>query len=136
MKNKCGFTLLEVVLSLFILVGAVSIFSSLQFKSVMRVLKGREDIDRIFLIKKDLYELFLNYPKKDKPVVDKLENPEVKITTELLDINKRSKLADFKEQIKIIKSDGEWKSGPSQNHLKMVGFILIPEEVKEKQKKG
>ena len=46
MKHGSGFSLLEVLLSLTILVSAVAIFSSLHFRSLMRVWKGREQIEK------------------------------------------------------------------------------------------
>ncbi len=69
MKNKEGFTLLEVLLSLLILVAAVSIISDLQIRLMMRMRSGRENIDRVFLVKKELYDIFLRLPKKEKPII-------------------------------------------------------------------
>jgi hypothetical protein len=128
MKNKNGFTLMEVLLALFILMGAVSIFSSLHFKSLARMWRDRERLDRIFLAQKDLYDIFFKLPKKEKPVINNIEEPDVKITTQAFDIHRKSELKDFMDFIKIIKVDTDWISGPDVRSMKMISFVLRSEE--------
>ena len=132
MKVNGGFTLLEVLLALVILAGAVSIFSRLHLSSVDRVLISREEIDRIYLISKYLSDINLNPPKKDKPIVNTLEKPEVKITAQFLDIEKKSQLNEFKDVIRIAQAEGEWKSGADQRSLTVVSFAKKPQEEKKK----
>ena len=128
MKTKLAFTLLEVLLALLILVSSVTIFSSLQVKSIMRMWLGREYIDRVFLIEKDFYDVFFNPPKKEKSIINLIEKPDVKITSQILPIDKKSELSEFKDFIEMIKSEGEWKSSSGDHKLTMISFILNPEE--------
>jgi len=128
MKNQKGFTLLEVLMALVILVTAVSLLSSLQLRSLMRMWRSREEIERVFLVKKDLTDIFLKLPKKEKPIVKKIEDPQIKIITQVEEINKKSDLSSFIETIKIVRTQGEWKSGLVDRKLSMISFVLKPEE--------
>ena len=132
MQNSRAFTLLEVILALVILVSAVAIYSSTQFRALLRIWKGSESVSRVFLVQKELTKIFLKYPKMlDKPIVRNLEKPEVKIKTSVFDINKKSSLKKFREFVSGISSVGEWKSGPDDRRLKFVSFVLKPEKVKK-----
>ncbi len=134
--GRKAFTLFEVIIALFILVAAVSIISSMQFKAVMRIWQGREEIDRVFFIKKDLLDIFLKIPEKqkeiarlkDKPSVTTLEDPQLKITSQLLDIDKKSDLKKIVDLIDVVKTVGEWKSGLAVREIPMISFMLKPEE--------
>ncbi|MBD3231305.1 prepilin-type N-terminal cleavage/methylation domain-containing protein [Candidatus Dependentiae bacterium] len=128
MKKKSGFTLLEVILSLFILVSAVSILTSLHLKFVNRLQNSSDKLNRIFLVEKILLDFYLKQPVKDKPWIENIENPNVKITTQLSEINKKSSLIDFKDFIHIVESVGEWQNGPDNFNLEMLTFVLIPEK--------
>ena len=130
MKKSSGFTLLEVILALFILVSAVSILTSLHLRLVNRLQISSEKINRIFLIQKNLFNFYLKYPSKDKPSVENIENPDIKITTQLVDINRKSNLNDFRDFVRIVESGGEWKYGPDIINLKATTFVLIPEQEK------
>ncbi|MFC1894345.1 prepilin-type N-terminal cleavage/methylation domain-containing protein [Candidatus Dependentiae bacterium] len=128
MKKNAGFTLLEVLLALLILVSSVSIFSSLQLGSIDRLFLGREKIYRSFIIKKNIYKIFFNPPKRDKPIVEKLENPEVKITSEFVDIEKKSKLSPFVDFLRFLKVIGEWKSGTNDESIMFLSLIKKTEK--------
>ncbi|MCK4650973.1 prepilin-type N-terminal cleavage/methylation domain-containing protein [Candidatus Babeliales bacterium] len=136
MNNRFAFTLLEVILAISILVVAVTILSSIQFKALIRVLEGREKIERIFLIKDDFYDAYLKIPidkkyffrLKNRPIVNRIEEPEVKISSQVLNIAKRSELKNFADTIKILNAHGEWMSGPQTRKLNFMGFVLDFEE--------
>jgi len=122
-----GFTFAEVLLALFVLATSMYLLSNLQFRSLMKVSDGREEIERVFLIKKALYELFLDpiLKKKDKQIVEKLEKPEVVITSHNKAIDKKkSVLKDFAEDIDIIWAEGTWKSGMRNRRSKMISFVF------------
>lgn len=136
--KKNGFTLLEVILALFILVSAVTIISNTQFRAIFTLWKGREKIDRVFFIKKDLLDIFFKIPEKqkeiarikDRPIVTTLENPEIKISSTLLEINKKSSLKNFIDFIDVVKTSGEWKSGTSNMKIEMLAFVQKEKEEK------
>lgn len=136
MKKQAAFTLLEVVLALSILVFSVSIFSSLQFRSLMQIWRGKEDIDRIFLMKKELCEILLKVPDKekailrmrDRPIKTIIEEPMLIINSQLLYIDKKTDLKKFLNSIDILRSQGEWESGPIKRKITMISFELKPSQ--------
>jgi len=105
----------------------------------MRVLLDKEYLDRVFLIKKDFLKVFLELSKNNKAINQEIEEPETKIISQVMDIQKKSELRDFTDTIKIVESQGDWK-GETGNirRLKFIGFVLSPElnnkqVVKEKE---
>ena len=62
-----------------------------------------------------------------------LENPAVKITSEFIDIDKRSELKEFIDYVRFINSVGEWKSGTDDMSLKIYSLVKKPQE-KEKNR--
>ena len=122
--NKKAFTLLEVLVALLILVSAVTIFSSTQLRSFLRSVKSREFLDRVFIVKSELDDFVSKIDDKNKKrEVKKLENPLVTISTELIDIDKKSSLSVFSENIKMVKSNGLWSAFGSKFDLPIVTFI-------------
>jgi len=135
---KRAFTLLEVLLALSILTSSVFVLSQLHMRALFRVIRDRNEIEKIFLVKKDLYKLFFKadkkaWPKEEKPQINKLENPEMVITSYVRDIDAKSSLKKFKDKIFIAQSEGEWKSGHLEQRAKIVSFVLKPPKEKEKK---
>jgi prepilin-type N-terminal cleavage/methylation domain-containing protein len=129
--NKNGFTLAEVMLALFVLAGSVYILSGLNFRAARKVMVSTEEIDRVFFVKKELYNLYFSYfspidkEKKEltKPIKVTLDEPDVEITTYKQDIDaKKSDLKKLAKDIEIIWSEGEWKRGVRTHKLKMISF--------------
>lgn len=131
MQKNNAFTFAEVLLSLFILAVSMYIFSDLQFRSVRKVRNKHEEVSRIFFIKKYLYKLYINPPIKDKPIIEKIETPEITIKAHKQEINKKkSSLKKFFNDIDIIWSEGTWKSGFEKRTIKMISFVAKPQEKK------
>jgi len=136
MKSRSAFTLLEVMFALLILASAMTIIFSTQFKALMRVWKGREDIDRIFLLKKNFYESYLQIPLdkkffakiKQRAIADFIQAPEVTISSNVTQISKKSELKEFRDSLKMLQTEGDWKSGVDTRQLRLVGFIFDEEE--------
>jgi len=131
MKTKKAFTLIETLFAIGILAVSITILSSLQIRSVLNVLKGKEDIDRIFWVKKALYSIFLDVPQKTKPVIETIENLDLTISSQVVDIDKKSSLKDFADNIQIIHSEGRWSTDLGARSIKMISFVLKPEEKKK-----
>lgn len=131
--RKQGFTLAEVMISLFILTSAVYVLSNLQFRSSRRVLKSSDEIERVFPVKKTLYNLFFKPPQKDKPVKLQLEEPEVTITAHKQEIDKKkSSLKNFADKVDIIWAKGEWQRGTRTEEVKIISFVPKPKKKKKK----
>ncbi|MFH1461644.1 MAG: prepilin-type N-terminal cleavage/methylation domain-containing protein [bacterium] len=126
--KKNGFTLLEVLLSLLILVSAVTIFSSTQLRSVLRISKEREILDRVFIVKSQLIDFIEEQEKKEQKIFKKeIKNPEMKVVSQIIDIDKRSSLKSFANDMKIIKAQGNWNNIGSSYNLPFVTFVKIKE---------
>jgi len=133
-----AFTMIEVLLALSILASSVVVLSRLNVRSLFRVMRDRDEVEKIFLIKKDFYKFLYKldqktWPLHAKPLVHKLENPEMTISSYVRDIDKKSSLKKFKDKIYIVQSEGVWKSSDLVYNTKIVSFMLKP--VKEKEKK-
>ncbi len=144
MKKLSGFTLIEVLLALFIMTAALYVLSDAQIRSVRRVMWNRDEVDRIFLIKKAWLQAFLNPNKKDesKPIIKDLKNPDVKIKTTqtkptrslLNKTQKDGEAKNIKDPLQMVTSEGEWQSGVFKEKITFVGFIYKKPEEKEDKK--
>lgn len=138
LKNKPGFTLFEVLLAMGILTLAVTQISDLQFRSLFRVLQDRENIERVFFVKREVYKNFWSEkpPQKELPKkeIQQVEDPELKLTTEVLDIDPKSSLKTFKSKIKIIHTSGDWKSSNGSKNITMVGLVFRPQKEEQEKK--
>lgn len=134
MKQTPAFTLIEVMIALFILATTGFVLSSVQMRSYLRVETNRKNVERVYLIKKELYQLLMTPPKSDKPVVVKLENPILRITSNMVEIPKKSSLYSFKDNLRIIQSEADWKDAGRVRKEKMISFVYKePEDEKEKK---
>jgi hypothetical protein len=133
MRQKHGYMLLEVFLAMSIAVVAISITINIQLRSWLRVTRDHDNLEKIYLVKKELYVRYLSQPGKTKKTVTKLENPEIKITTQAEEIGPKSSLAMVKERIDIAKSYGEWKFENAQRTITMITTVPKPEPKKQGQ---
>lgn len=134
MKQTPAFTLIEVMIALFILATTGFVLSSVQMRSYLRVETNRKNVERVYLIKKELYQFLMTPPKSDKPVVIKLENPILRITSNMVEIPKKSSLYSFKDNLRIIQSEADWKDAGRVRKEKMISFVYKePEDEKEKK---
>lgn len=133
MAKNHGFTLLEVLLALMVLVSAVYIISNLQSRALFKVLRERNDIEKTFRIKKELY-FYLTTPfKEEKKIVNKIESEEATFTSQFFNVSSKSKLSDMKKMIKIIKTDANWKHNNATHEASMVSFVYKPSKEQEKK---
>jgi len=136
MKKRAGFTIIEVFIAMGLLVGAVYTLSDLQIRSLFRVIKDREKIANIFLVKRELYRSYLYPPQDDKGLKSKtitLEKPALTISTEQVQISKKSAFKNMHDKIYLIKSHGRWVRGESKRVIDI--FTILPKPKKKKEKK-
>jgi competence protein ComGF len=135
-KNNKAFTLLEVLVSMVFLTIAVTTVSEMQIKSLFRLMQDTEQLERIFFIKQENYKKFWqeNIAEQSKKVSLDLEKPATKIKTEMLDIEPKSELKEFKNKIKILKTEGTWDGILRKSSAKMVSLVFIPPKTEEEQK--
>ncbi|MFH1254692.1 MAG: prepilin-type N-terminal cleavage/methylation domain-containing protein [bacterium] len=128
-----GFTLIEVILAMGVLTSTVFIISGLMLRSFLRVQENRDDIEIVFLIKRELYANYFNPPKDNKKNVQKIEEPAITITSKLDEINKKSSLCDLSKNLRIVRSDAIWKMNNNIRESAMVSFIFRPKKEEQKQ---
>lgn len=150
MIKRSGFTIIEVLLALFILVSSVYVLSNVQIRSVRRVFRDRDEVDRVFLVKKEWMQAYIT-PFQDKndqeikPVKrDYVEPmPEVKIVTarnmlarSLLGKTKKDDTSKGNQDpLELITTEGTWQKGEAKESIKFVGMVYKPVE-KDKKKKN
>ncbi len=130
MNNK-AFTLLEVIMALLILVSMVTIFTGVHFKMLARSDKEKSFLDRIFIVQEENIKFVKNLEdKKKKKEVKELENPEIKIVSNLVDIDKKSFLNSFMDNVKMVRSEGSWKEFGSNYNIPFLTIVRFKEEKK------
>ena len=128
-QKSSAFSLLEVLLALFVLAVSMTILTNLQIRSIGRVGRNREEIEYSFIIKKQLYDLFLHPPKNKKPRKEVLEEPAIKLESRKVSLHKKSSLFPlFKDSIAIIRSQGEWKGNRIKKTMTMISFVFEKEK--------
>lgn len=128
-----GFTLIEVILAMGVLTSTVFIISGLMLRSFLRVQENRDDIEKVFLIKRELYANYFNPPKYNKKNIQKVEEPAITITSKLDEINKKSSLRDLSKSLRVVRSDAIWKMNNNVRESSMVSFIFYPKREEQKQ---
>ena len=103
MKNSPAFTLIEVILAMGVLTSTIFIISNLMMRSFLRVEECRDDIEKIFLIKRELYANYFRPPKEGKKVVQKIEEPQITITSVLDEI--KNKKVDSNSFVSVLSDD-------------------------------
>jgi len=134
-KKNPAFTFMEVLIAMGILTATVMLTSKEQMRSIFRVMRDRDKIEKIFLLKKDLYNHYFKTPdpKQKKKFTVNLEEPEIKITTEFIDIQKKSSLKDFAKKIYLVKATGEWKQEDENRQADMITLVVRPPEKKDRK---
>ena len=133
MIKKNGFTIIEVLLAMFILVSSVYVLSNLQIRSIFRVLKDRDEIDRVFLVKKELYLAMFDKEKSNKRTTTEIEDLSTKIVTEPVSVEKKSSLKDLTGEVRLLKSVGSWEKDMKKREIVMVSIISKPADKEEKK---
>lgn len=132
LKQSAAFTLIEVLMALGILVMAVSIIANLQFRSLTRVLKDRDEIEKTFLTKKEHYRYFLQHQKQNGKITTKLEELSMVMTTEIGKINSKSPLAQLRENLRVINTTSQWRFENQERSVEFLSFVFKPTEKKDK----
>lgn len=132
--KRNAFTLIEVIIAIGMLTVAVSVVASLQLRSLFRVLRDRDMIEKIFLIKKDVYAMWLKPPAKQFKKINKLEDKEMAIATVVSGINPKSSLASLGDRLQMVCVTGAWKQNQIKQRVAMGAVIFKPyQSDKEKQ---
>lgn len=97
MKDQNAFTLFEVLLAIFILTTTVYVLGDLQVRSLMRVLKDRDTLQHLFIIKRELYTRYGKKIVQEKEVSD-LKSDEKRdetISVARINVSSKSPIKEF-----------------------------------------
>ena len=133
-KNSPSFTVFEVLLSLGILVAMVSIVANLELRSLLRVLSDRDELEKIFFIKKDQFIQSLKHHIEQKKYTQKLEEPLMKYTSAVVAINPKSSLASLRHRLFIVHTVGTWKYERAEHEQRVTTFVTKNEPKKDTDK--
>ncbi len=131
-KSSPAFTLIEVLLAMTILTSCLFIIANLQTRALNKVLRERDHIERTFLIKHDAYLAFVSPPEDERKKVNRLEKPEMTLTTQTVDIKQKSALKDVKDYVKMLKTEAAWKKDRMLYEEEIVSFVF--KKVKKEKK--
>ena len=136
MNLSRGFTIFEVLISIFILISSIYVLTNLHLRTLFRIVKDRENLERIYLLKKEAYLIFLSPPQDDKPQKIDIEKPDFVIISEIVEIDKNSPFFSMNERLNMIKTVGHWIRNDNKLVLSMPFFVKKEknEENKEKDK--
>lgn len=121
MKRARAFTIMEVMVALFILSSSLFVLSELQVRSMLRVWQSREDIDRVYVIKKYLYRMFLQ-PENARRTSQRLEEPPMKLVIEPVEIHKKSSLAPYAKSLQFLQATATWSRGSTERSLYLLAL--------------
>ncbi len=113
---------MEVMLALFILTVSIMMLSQLQTRSMLRVWHSREETDRLYLIKKYLYRMYLD-PFHARKVTQKFETPSLQLVVEPVEIHKKSALFPYAKELQYVRATGRWSRGTTDRQLVCVAVI-------------
>ena len=119
-----------------ILTSAILIVSNLELRSFLRIARDRDEIEKIFLLKQSVYNVLLkaqNEKFKNKDI-QKLEKPELSITTVIEEIPPKSTLKEYKDKLRFVKVQGIWKRDGHPQEMVLTAVMLRPLDDKEKGK--
>jgi len=120
-KRAPAFTIMEVMVALFILSSSLFVLSELQVRSMLRVWQSREDIDRVYVIKKYLYRMFLQ-PENARRTSQRLEEPPMRLVIEPVEIHKKSSLAPYAKSLQFLQASATWSRGNTERTLYLLAL--------------
>lgn len=129
-KKKSGFTLIEVLLALAILAASSYLLSGLQIRGLLKLRNSRELVERIYLLKKQLYLFLINPPTNEKPIKIESELPAIKIVAVRKQISKKSAFAGISPSLYFIDATGTWKGWGVEQKESMMSLVYCPQPEK------
>lgn len=128
LKNKAGFTLIEVLLAVAIMGIVLGPIYILQGAVFDRVIRAAESVDRMLVA----YDFFVDVKEGDEDVVKKtIDDPATDLVYEKKESSKESVLAKEFNHIYIEKLSWHWKYKDTSYSDLLVDIAFIPPEEKE-----
>jgi len=128
--KKAAFTIVEVMVALFILSTSIFVLSELQIRSMLRVWQCREDLDRVYVMKKYLYRMYIS-PQEARKTSQKLDQPSMQLVVEPQGIHKKSVLAPFGKSLQFLKATAQWQRGSTTKMLQLMALARRPASAEE-----
>lgn len=137
-KKSNGFTLIEVLVAMSILMATVYVMSDLHIRTMFRLVRERDYFLKLFLVKNVLVQQLPVVRKEFKPSKERLEDDAsaypITLSVELAEPSSKSPLHDILgDQLALVQATGIWKNGPFDYDIRLVGFAEreVPLEAKK-----
>ncbi len=124
--KKAAFTIIEVMFAIVLMSTALLMLLPVQLRSLNRIMRGRNDLQRIYILREKLGELLVTPPEKLKSQAEKREKPPTEVNVTFNEITKKSHLHDFTKDIVIARVDGTYDNRKQT----LITFVPKPEAKK------
>lgn len=136
MKRQQGFTLIEILISMFILTMSVYVLSDLQIHSMFKMMREREQLLKFFMVKNALINQLPEIKQHFKPEKTAPEGNGLSLVVDIVEPEKKSILKDILgKQLVIVKAVGSWKDGTWPRTLEFFSIAQREEEPPRAKKK-
>ncbi|MBM3886558.1 prepilin-type N-terminal cleavage/methylation domain-containing protein [Candidatus Dependentiae bacterium] len=135
MKNSRGFTLIEVLVAMAILVSTVYVLSDLHIRSMFRLMRDRDYFLHFFTVKSALMQQFPLVKKDFKPRKEKLDDEGINLTVALVEPNAKSPVKDILgNNLALVQVVGSWKQGPFDYDVRLMSVMPREEPLNDDKK--
>jgi prepilin-type N-terminal cleavage/methylation domain-containing protein len=131
--NTRAFTLIEVLMAMSIMTSCLFVIANLQSRALNKVLFERDKIEHTFLLKRDAYAGFVEPPEDGKKTVNRMEEPEVTLTTQTADVQPKSVLKEWKDYIKMLRTEAAWNKDGVAHEAVMTSIVFKRAKKEEKK---
>lgn len=133
--RQSGFSLIEVLIALFILAFIATMVSQIQFTSVFRLALHHERLKVALRMKKELVKIAWLHLEKGKlePIDD--ENQELKIRFSIESIGEKSSFADVSKSLKRVSAQASWEILNQKENMNAAIICYDPEQDDEEKNK-
>lgn len=132
-KNHQAFSLVEVLIALFILAFIATMVSQIQFTSVFRLALHHERLRVALRTKKELVKIATLYLDKEK--IDQIDDEEqdVKIRFSIDKIIEKSSLFDMSNSLKRVTAQASWDVLNQKEEMRAAIICYVPEQDDDKK---
>jgi prepilin-type N-terminal cleavage/methylation domain-containing protein len=127
--KQSGFTLVEIILALFVMASLLSSILNLQDIVFSSVVSSSRRLHRVFMME---YFVFSREQDEDKKTID---SPPTEIAYEEKKVDEKSSLIKLQNMVKR-KVSASWKDGTKQRDYALIDFMYKKPETKDKNGKG
>lgn len=135
-QYKSAFTLIEVIITLFLLTTVMGLMVGVQVRAYNRLTQDRQSLEKLFLLKRAYVDAVAYIdPEHIELVKKEYEAYDFKARTTFYDIPKQSVLKPFAKNVRMVVTDASWQvRNLFKEHGQLVSFVCVPGIKEAKQK--